>query len=151
MTPTQTAQVREALDQALRQWKMYSEIQCGEAEDLDAASHPEAQLYRKCNVALTILYATPRPAENLTQDCGNVRNAGEVLHSDAALQAADRISQILEDQQCGVWVGSNEAHTAIEAYRAARQQMKDQLSRRWPPHPTYIRDGGTQCGKQYTT
>lgn len=74
------------------------------------------------------LYATSRPAENLTQDCGNVRNAGEVLHSDAALQAADRISQILEDQQCGVWVGSNEAHAAIEAYRTARQQMKDQLS-----------------------
>lgn len=43
--------MREALDQSLRQWKMYSEIQNATNEDLETAKTPEGDLYRKCRAA----------------------------------------------------------------------------------------------------
>lgn len=66
MIPESTIRtVREGFDQAMRQWKMYSEIQSGEAEDLDSADHAEGNLYRQCKASFDMLPdPDAEPADN---------------------------------------------------------------------------------------
>ena len=54
-----TNEALEALDTALRQWKMYSEILSGESGDLDEEDTPEAILYRECKEALKAALTPP--------------------------------------------------------------------------------------------
>lgn len=67
------AAMREALQQTLRQWKMYAEDRDEEEGDLENADHLEAQIYRRCKTALAstagaeLLERLKRAEEELAQ------------------------------------------------------------------------------------
>lgn len=109
MTPNAIDKAIAAMDQSLRQWKMYSEIQNASNEDLDTAQHPEGQLYRHCKEALTSLKALK---ESLTAPA-------EIKGLDTALMNAVKPCY---REGCGEWVlycgTERHAQAILDAARA---------------------------------